>query len=373
MYNPGDTLDPACSLTDPNCTVTSPAYFSFSSSNFSGTGNFITTGTVQGGTLTDGILSISLGSITAGVNATFSGTITAPTILGGTATTSDLTLQTTSGVGDTGADMHFLVGNNGATEAMTILNNGNVGIGTTAPNNLLQVASLIDFNQTDSNTKIGYQAGLNIVSGAGFNTFLGHQAGLSSATLSTNAADHNVAVGYRALYSNTTGKQNAVIGSSALYSNTTGYYNSAMGYGALNRNTTGNNNSAMGYYALYYLVGDYSDNTALGYKAGFYQADGATSLTTPNQSVYIGSGAMGFNNSDVNSIVIGYLAKGIGANSVVLGNDSITTTALKGNVGIGTATPAYKLSVGSAGYTSTFNVDSSGYALHPLGAVGTPS
>ena len=46
------------------------------------------------------------------------------TIIGGTATTSDLTLQTTSGVGATGADMHFLVGNNGATEAMTILNSG---------------------------------------------------------------------------------------------------------------------------------------------------------------------------------------------------------------------------------------------------------
>ncbi len=54
-------------------------------------------------------------------------------ITGGTATTSDLTLQTTSGGGVTGADMHFLVGNNGATEAMTILNNGFVGIGTTNP------------------------------------------------------------------------------------------------------------------------------------------------------------------------------------------------------------------------------------------------
>jgi len=55
------------------------------------------------------------------------------TIIGGTTTTADLTLQTTSGVGATGADMHFLVGNNGATEAVTILNNGNVGIGTTGP------------------------------------------------------------------------------------------------------------------------------------------------------------------------------------------------------------------------------------------------
>ncbi|KKP98831.1 MAG: hypothetical protein US08_C0006G0001, partial [Candidatus Nomurabacteria bacterium GW2011_GWF2_36_19] len=62
----------------------------------------------------------------------FTTNITTPIILGGTSTTQDLTLQTTSGVGATGADMHFLVGNNGATEAMTILNEGNVGIGATA-------------------------------------------------------------------------------------------------------------------------------------------------------------------------------------------------------------------------------------------------
>ncbi|KKQ21087.1 MAG: hypothetical protein US34_C0001G0004 [Candidatus Nomurabacteria bacterium GW2011_GWC2_36_9] len=70
---------------------------------------------------------------------TFTTNITTPLVLGGSATTADLTLQTTSGVGATGADMHFLVGNNGATEAMTILNSGNVGIGTTNPASLLTV------------------------------------------------------------------------------------------------------------------------------------------------------------------------------------------------------------------------------------------
>ncbi len=54
-------------------------------------------------------------------------------IIGGTTSTSDLTLQTTSGVGTVGADMHFLVGNNGGTDAITILNSGNVGIGTANP------------------------------------------------------------------------------------------------------------------------------------------------------------------------------------------------------------------------------------------------
>lgn len=59
--------------------------------------------------------------------------ITTPKILGGTGTTQTLTYQTTSGVGATGADHIFLVGNNGATEAMRILNNGAVAIGTASP------------------------------------------------------------------------------------------------------------------------------------------------------------------------------------------------------------------------------------------------
>jgi len=66
--------------------------------------------------------------------------LTTPLVIGGSSTTQDLTFKTTTGIGATGADMHFLVGNNGATEAMTILNNGNVGIGTTAPQTKLHVS-----------------------------------------------------------------------------------------------------------------------------------------------------------------------------------------------------------------------------------------
>ena len=59
---------------------------------------------------------------------TVSGNIIGPsagfTIIGGTSTTADLTFQTTSGVGATGADIHFLVGNNGAIEAFIIYNSG---------------------------------------------------------------------------------------------------------------------------------------------------------------------------------------------------------------------------------------------------------
>ncbi|MFY9328398.1 MAG: hypothetical protein WAO76_10325, partial [Georgfuchsia sp.] len=70
---------------------------------------------------------------------TFTNQITTPKVLGGTSTTQDLDFQTTSGVGEAGADMHFRVGNNGATDAMMILNNGSVGIGTTAPDAALEI------------------------------------------------------------------------------------------------------------------------------------------------------------------------------------------------------------------------------------------
>lgn len=57
---------------------------------------------------------------------------TGPLFIGGTGTTSTLTLRSTSGVGTTGADIIFQTGNNGATEAMRILNAGSVLIGKTA-------------------------------------------------------------------------------------------------------------------------------------------------------------------------------------------------------------------------------------------------
>lgn len=60
--------------------------------------------------------------------------ITTPLLLGGTAAGSKITYQSTTGTGTTTGIAHqWLVGTNGGTTAMTILNNGNVGILTAAP------------------------------------------------------------------------------------------------------------------------------------------------------------------------------------------------------------------------------------------------
>ena len=62
-------------------------------------------------------------------------------VIGGTGVTDVLTLKGTTGNGTlTSTAVRVAVGNNGATEAMTILNNGNVGIGLTDPSVLFHVS-----------------------------------------------------------------------------------------------------------------------------------------------------------------------------------------------------------------------------------------
>ena len=62
------------------------------------------------------------------------------TAIGGTGITDALYLKGTTGNGTlTSPAIQFLVGNNGGTTALTILNNGNVGIGTTSPGALLDI------------------------------------------------------------------------------------------------------------------------------------------------------------------------------------------------------------------------------------------
>ncbi len=221
------------------------------------------------------------------------------------------------------------------------------------------------------NAAMGYEALYSNTEGI-HNSAVGYQALYNNTTSYSNSAvgyealyynttgDRNSAMGYRALFNNTTGNRNSAMGMyalynntedynsamgyHALYSNTTGNYNSAMGGEGLYSNTTGNHNSAMGYYALYNNTTG-NGNSAMGRDAGRYQADGSTDLETAEHSIYIGAYTKGYDNNDNNSIVIGYDAIGAGPNTVVLGNDSITTTALKGSIGIGTTSPTEKLNV----------------------------
>ena len=89
---------------------------------------------------------------------------TVPLVIGGTGTTSTLTLRSTSGVGTTGADIVFQTGNNGATEVMRLQNGGNVGIGTATIGGKLTIVS--GDSATASNQVI-ISGGRSVSSGAG--------------------------------------------------------------------------------------------------------------------------------------------------------------------------------------------------------------
>src|SRR3989338_2498050 len=89
------------------------------------------------------------GQLVFNTSPTFSTQIAVPQIVGGSTAASSLTLKSTSGVGTTDY-IRFLVGNNGATEAMRVLSSGNVGIGTSTPSSKLSVVG--DIYATDIST-----------------------------------------------------------------------------------------------------------------------------------------------------------------------------------------------------------------------------
>jgi len=83
----------------------------------------------------------------------------------------------------------------------------------------------------------------------------------------SDEASYNIALGSKALYSNTTGYCNSATGYQALYSNTTGYGNSATGYLALYSNTTGFGNTALGTDA-YFFANNLNNTTCIGFFSG---------------------------------------------------------------------------------------------------------
>jgi hypothetical protein len=92
-----------------------------------------------------------------------------PLINGGTGTGSTLTLQPTTGAGAAGASVFVKVGNNGGTEAIRVLNNGNVGIQSTAtPPNAFCVGGI---GGSNASFEIAVGSGI-VMQGINRNTFV---------------------------------------------------------------------------------------------------------------------------------------------------------------------------------------------------------
>jgi hypothetical protein len=268
-----------------------------------------------------------------------------------------------------------------SNQLMIIRGNGNVGIGTTTPAYRLSVVGKLDLNDggnsifigtnaglsddatSNSNIAIGTNASQNNISGSQ-NVAIGHNALVTNTTINNSAiganamrfnttGDSNTGIGSFALWQTVDGRENTGVGAASLLFNTSGSSNTGVGANALRANTSGSSNTGIGLSALSTnTLGN--ENTAIGRNAGRYYSTGTSANTNASASIFIGFNSRANNTGETNQIVIGNEALGLGNNTIVLGNDNIVTTALKGNVGIGTTSPTKKLHVVSSGNEGIF-------------------
>ncbi len=271
-----------------------------------------------------------------------------------------------------------------ATETISILQDlGNVGINNISPSKTLDVNGSINIPSTDTttdsgiiymnssrfihsvggttnfyaglgsantnaisdyNTGIGGNALMNITSGDGANVAVGYNAGRSITTGAYNVGIGinnfyengggiigNVAIGRHTMYS-TQSNSSTAVGYAAMRNNTTGEGNVALGYYGLYANSTGNYNTAVGFEALATTTN--SNNTALGYQALYGSRSGARNVGVGVQSLYsLTSGsdntALGYN--ALYGITSGSYNVGVGPYSL----SSISGTTITNNTAIG--------------------------------------
>ncbi|MBL7813865.1 MAG: tail fiber domain-containing protein [Saprospiraceae bacterium] len=230
-------------------------------------------------------------------------------------------------------------------QAMTIVNNGSIGIGTSDPNQQLEITAAMRMPATTtSTTGVIYKGANRFIhnykpsANDGNNTFVGINAGnftMSSAT--SWLASGNTGMGTNALTALTDGGYNAAFGNAALQANTTGSYNTALGNAALAANTTGAGNTAVGNNALNANTG--SNNTSVGNAALYLNTTGTANTavgestlnknTTGNQNTAVGQSSMKENLTGANNTALGLSA--LQANTTGNNNVAVGVSALVGN------------------------------------------
>ena len=201
-------------------------------------------------------------------------------------------------------------------ERMRITREGNIGIGTTIPQKLLDV---------NGDALI---SGLTIGKGGGSDS---NSTAVGYAALSAiSTGNGNTAIGRACLNTNTTGIENTAVGLNSLAVNTTGNYNTAIGTGSLEANTTATNNTAVGRKALYKTKTG-SNNTAVGYEALVANIGG-------HSNIAIGTNALLINTEGAHNVAIGLdsLKNNIlGSNNSALGFGAFSASGLSNSTAIG--------------------------------------
>ena len=220
-----------------------------------------------------------------------------------------------------------------AHRTLAITTNDRVGIGTTSPGALLDVAGHIWVTGLGNSVFVGQGAGSSDDLSTNQNVAIG-----SSAFVSNSTGEDNVAVGYYAL-NISTGNNNVGVGAQSLAGNTSGANNVGVGFKTLKLNGGASNNVAIGSYAM---EGDYVvwppafpdgvSNTVIGLNA-------MRDYTHASRNTGVGSSALinvvdsdnhtalGYHsgpNSDsyTNTVSIGYSAQATKSNQIILGNSN---------------------------------------------------
>jgi hypothetical protein len=208
-------------------------------------------------------------------------------------------------------------------------------------NNALGFQALYRNTTGNFNTADGFRSLFSNIGGAN-NTATGVQALFSNTT-----GNYNTALGVNTLYRNTTGAENTAAGVQALFNNTTGFENTALGLSALYRNTTGVRNTATGWQALFNNTTGH-DNTANGYQALASNTDGGQNTASGYQALFEntagdGNTANGFqalasNTTGLFNTAYGYssLSESTGSFNIALGFQAGSNlTTGGGNIDIG--------------------------------------
>jgi len=218
----------------------------------------------------------------------------------------------------------------------------------------------IQLAESTDTTGIIYKGGSTFIhnfapaAAAGYNTFIGRDAGNITMAGTGAESSKNLGVGHDALNALTTGYGNAAVGAWALKLNTTGYNNTAVGYNALGSNLVGTNNTAVGNSALVANTGNF--NTAVGNQSatanvggGYNTSMGYRSLytnVTGNYNVALGHEALKVSTSSSNTAV--------GMRAGIATTSGGNNTFLGFNAGYSNVTGASNLFLGyRAGYNET--------------------